>query len=54
MIGTWEYMLHKENKVRAIVMDFPEIFDTLNHNLLFEIKTSGFDKNALTLTQSHF
>ena len=54
MIGTREYILHKENKVRPIVTDFPEAFDTLNNNLLFEIKTYGSDKNALTLIQSHF
>ena len=54
MHGTWEYMLHKENKVRAIVMNFPEAFDTLNHHLLCKIKTYGFDKNTLTLIQSYF
>ena len=54
MIGTWEYMLHKENKFRPIVKDFLQAFDTLNHNLLCKIKTYVFHKNALTLIQSYF
>ena len=44
----------QNNKVRAIVMDFPEVFFTLKHHLLRKIKTYGFDKNLLTLIQSYF
>ena len=44
----------QRNKIRAIVMDFLEAFDTLEHNLLCKIKTYGLDKNALTLIQSNF
>ena len=44
----------QNNKVRAIVMDFPEAFFTLNHNLLCKIETYGFDKKVLTLIQSYF
>ena len=54
MIETCEYLLNKENKFRAIVMDFLKAYGTLNHNLLRKIKTYGFDKNALTLIQSYF
>ena len=35
-------------------MDFPEVFVTLNHNLLHKIKTYGFDQKVLTLIQSYF
>ena len=52
MIGTWDYMLNKANKVGAVVMDFSNACDTLNHNLLCETIAHGFDTNALTLIQS--
>lgn len=32
MIGIWDYRLNKENKVRAIAIDFPKAIDKLNHN----------------------
>ena len=55
MIETWCSMLHKSYKVRTIVMDLSNAFDTLNHNLLlFKLKTYGFDTNALTFIQSYF
>ena len=52
MIGTWDYMLNKANKVGAIVMDFSKACDNLNHKLLCETIAHGFDTNALTLIQS--
>ena len=44
----------QKNKVRSIVLDFPETFFTLNHNLLHKMKTYGFGKKVLTLIQSYF
>ena len=35
-------------------MDFPKAFDTLNGNLMRQVKTYGFDENILTLIQSYF
>ena len=41
--------------VRVIVMDLSKAFDTLNHNLLFcNLKSYGFDTNALIFIQSYF
>ena len=54
MISAWDYMLNKENKVGAIVLDFPKVFDTLSHNFLCKVKAYGFDTNTLTLIQSYF
>ena len=49
MIGTWDSMLNKGNKIRSIVMDFSKTFETLNHDLLLcTLKAYGFDTNALT------
>ena len=44
----------QKNKVRSIVLGFPETFFTLNHNLLYKMKTYGFGKKVLTLIQSYF
>ena len=49
IIGTWESMINKGNKVGTIVMDFSKAFDMLNHNRLqCKPKAYGFDTNTLT------
>ena len=53
-IGTWDSMLNKGDKVRAIVIIFSKVFDTLNHSLLCKLKAYGFDTNALTFIQSYW
>ena len=47
-------MLKKGNKVEALVLNLSKAFDTLNHNLLCELKAYGFDTTALTLFQNYF
>ena len=44
----------QNNKVRAIVMDFPEVFFTLKHHLLRKIKTYGFDKKSFNFNPKLF
>ena len=41
-------------KVGATVMNLSKAFDTLNHNLLCELKAYSFDINALAFIQSSF
>ena len=48
MIGKLDSTLNKGNEARAIVMDLPNAFGTLNHNLLCKLKAYGFDTNVLT------
>lgn len=55
VIGTWNSMLSKGNKVRAIVTDFLKALDTLNLTLcLCTLKAYGFDTSALNKIQSYF
>ena len=38
MIGTWDYMQNKGNKVGEIVTEFSKAFVTVNHKLMASIK----------------
>ena len=52
-IETWRAILNKDNKVGAIIVYLSKTFDITIHNLLCKLKAYGFNKNALTFTQSY-
>ena len=50
----WKSALDKEENVYILFMDFPKVFNTINHDLLeAKLKTYGFSTNALDLMCSY-
>ena len=53
MIETWKTKLNSVPKVGVIYLDFPEAFDSLNHELLIsKLKCFGLDEHAVEFFRS--